>query len=457
MILPLIINTNSAIASTVPPPTLPHIYLLVPLLGILLVLLLIQKRQQLKLRKLQERTDGLEELVQTRTRELQDTQHQLLQSQKLESIGQLAGGMAHDFNNQLAIMQGYLDIVLEEIRAPDNARERLQHIYRAIERSSDLTQQLLHYIHKDSIEKMPVNLNQGLADLGKILRRLLGEHIEVDLDLDNNLWTISANQGNLDQLLTNLSINARDAMPRGGRIDIRTRNVVLDETTCQQHPLAQPGNYITLSISDTGMGIDQEIEEFIFEPFFTTKEQGEGTGLGLAVVNSIVQAHDGWITIQSEPNTGTEFKIFFPATLEPHANEPIDNETTTFKTGMGEHILLIEDDTELNEMLQQTLTSHGYQTSSFETLQEAQINFDAHQTSIDLILSDLILPDGRSIDFIFQSLKKCPDLGIVIITGYLDDGPDLEIIEQQGWPLLHKPMSMSELLEQIDQVLRKPV
>ncbi|MBT3602214.1 MAG: hypothetical protein HN521_04030, partial [Candidatus Latescibacteria bacterium] len=315
MILPLIINTNSAIASTVPPPTLPHIYLLVPLLGILLVLLLIQKRQQLKLRTLQERADGLEELVQTRTRELQDTQHQLLQSQKLESIGQLAGGMAHDFNNQLAIMQGYLDIVLEEIRAPDNARERLQHIYRAIERSSDLTQQLLHYIHKDSIEKMPVNLNQGLADLGKILRRLLGEHIEVDLDLDNNLWTISANQGNLDQLLTNLSINARDAMPRGGRIDIRTRNVVLDETTCQQHPLAQPGNYITLSISDTGMGIDQEIEEFIFEPFFTTKEQGEGTGLGLAVVNSIVQAHDGWITIQSEPNTGTEFKIFFPATL----------------------------------------------------------------------------------------------------------------------------------------------
>jgi signal transduction histidine kinase len=369
MVLPTIIKANATPTVSWTNNMSADIYLLIGCLGILLAVLLIQKRQKLKLRTLQRQADSLESLVQTRTRELEDTQHQLLQSQKLESIGQLAGGMAHDFNNQLAIMQGYLDIVLEEIRPPDNAHARLQHIYRAIERSSDLTQQLLHYIHKDAIEKQPVDLNQGLADMGKTLRRLLGEHIEVQLDLDNNLWTVLANQGNLDQLVTNLSINARDAMPQGGEINILTRNVILDEVTCQQHPLAQPGNYVTLSLSDTGAGIDQEIKEFIFEPFFTTKPQGEGTGLGLAVVNSIVQAHDGWITIQSEPNVGTEFKIYFPATLEAHAAEQIENENSKLKNGAGQHILLIEDDIELNEMLQQTLVRHGYQTSACETAQ----------------------------------------------------------------------------------------
>lgn len=450
-------NTNGAIAALTAITTVPHIYVLVGLLGILLTVILIQKRQQLKLKTLQKQAEALEKLVHTRTRELHDTQHQLLQSQKLESIGQLAGGMAHDFNNQLAIMQGYLDIVLEEVRPPANAHTRLQHIYRAIERSSDLTQQLLHYIHKDSIEKLPVDLNKGLADMGKTLHRLLGEHIEVHLDLDSNLWTISANQGNLDQLVTNLAINARDAMIQGGRIDIRTSNVLLDEKACQQHPPAQPGNYVTLSISDTGAGIDQEIKEFIFEPFFTTKQQGEGTGLGLAVVNSIVQAHDGWITVQSEPNVGTTFNIYFPATLEIHANDQSENNNTQLKTGTGEHILVIEDDIELNEMLQQTLSRHGYQTSSVKTLHEAQTLFAEHQTSIDLILGDLVLPDGKIIDFLFHTLKKRPNLGIVIITGYLDEGPDLTIIEQQGWPLIRKPMSMSDLLDQIDQVLQKIV
>lgn len=430
-------------------------YIFLSLGSTLLLILYVKRRERLKLHAIQQQAHTLEALVQERTHELQHTQSQLLQSQKLEAVGQLAGGMAHDFNNQLAIMQGYLEIIFEEIALSDIHYPRLQHIYRAVEKSTSLTHQLLLFSHNNSVEKHPVHLNQGLTDLAEMLRRLLGEDIHIHLDLESHLWAIFANQDNLDQVVTNLSINARDAMPEGGEICIQTRNVTIDETDAQNHPLSQIGNFICLIIRDTGMGMDAEVKEHIFEPFYTTKPKGKGTGLGLSVVYGIVQAHEGWIVVDSELDKGTQIKIYFPAVLASQETENIHKDIPAPQKGSGQHVLIIEDEIELKDMLQKTLIRQGYQTSDSGTLQEAQTVFQEQKTAIDLILSDLVLPDGRSTKFILQCLEQDPNIGVVLITGYIDNPSDLEIIRQKNWPLIQKPMSMPVLLYQINKVLSK--
>ena len=239
---------------------------------------------------------------------------QLLQAQKMESIGQLAGGMAHDFNNQLGIILFDLELLLASpLPADAPLRDDLNKIRKVVVRSADLTRQLLLFSRRQPMSMQSISLNHQVEDLQRMLERLLGEPITVDLDLDRELWVVSADTSNMAQVVTNLAINARDAMPQGGVLRMETKNIMVDQAYCRKFPQARPGPFVRLAVSDTGEGMDEGTRAHLFEPFFTTKEAGKGTGLGLAVVYGIVQAHEGWISVESQPDQGTRFEIYLPA------------------------------------------------------------------------------------------------------------------------------------------------
>jgi signal transduction histidine kinase len=236
---------------------------------------------------------------------------QLLQAQKMESVGQLAGGVAHDFNNQLGIVLFDLDMMLA-VREEEELREDLLKIRKVILRAANLTRQLLLFSRRQQIERQPLDLNGQTHELQKMLDRLLGERIIVEMDLEKNLWTINADPGNMDQVVLNLAINSRDAMPEGGSLRLATCNVMVDEVYCRQHSQARPERFVRLEVSDTGTGMEEAVQRRVFEPFFTTKEVGKGTGLGLSVVYGIVEAHEGWIELESAPNKGSCFSLYLP-------------------------------------------------------------------------------------------------------------------------------------------------
>jgi PAS domain S-box-containing protein len=237
---------------------------------------------------------------------------QLLQAQKMESIGQFAGGIAHDFNNQLGIILFDLDMLIASVGEESALREDLGKIRRVAVRAADLTRKLLLFSRRQQMELVPLNLNQQIREMQRMLGRLLSEDITVELRLAEALWTINADPTAIDQILINLSVNARDAMPRGGVLSLETRNVLVDAELCRQHAQARPGRSACLAVRDTGTGMTEEVRRRIFEPFFTTKEAGKGTGLGLAVVYGLVQAHEGWIAVDSAPGRGSTFSIFLP-------------------------------------------------------------------------------------------------------------------------------------------------
>ncbi len=290
-------------------------------------------------------------------RALLEREEQLLQSQKMDAIGKLAGGIAHDFNNQLGIVQGYTDMLIESLDDDPTVLHRLQQIANVVTRASKLTQQLLLFSSKQPIQLRPLDLNQHVTELKSMLERLIGENIELHLNLAPNLNIVHADPGNINQVVTNLLVNARDAMPEGGTITIKTQVVNIDETYRLKVPEAsRTGEFVCLSISDSGIGMSNDIKEHIFEPFFTTKEMGKGTGLGLSVVYGIVQSHGGWITIDSAPNQGSRFDIFLQTQeTPPEKIAPDTHINLSAHLGHQEHILLIEDEQSLGEMTRQLL------------------------------------------------------------------------------------------------------
>ena len=388
--------------------------------------------------------------------EKEKIQAQLLQAQKMEAIGKLAGGVAHDFNNLLTTIHGYTDLAMMKLNKTDPVYRDLKQVRLAAVRAAELTRQLLLFSRKQPMRLTPLNLNKTVDDLLKMLNRLIGEDISIHTHLDPDIWTVHADDGSIGQAIMNLAINARDAMPEGGKLTIKTENVYLDEAYCEAYSDARPGKFVCLSVEDTGIGMDKEIIQHIFEPFFTTKEAGKGTGLGLSVVHGIVKQHEGWINIYSEPGLGTTFKIYLPA-FSGKVEEDETEETISLQElkGSGERILLVEDEAGVRKFAQKVLGENGYVVFEAANANEALDIFEREKGKFDLVFSDVILPDKSALQLLDQLLSRKPGLRVLLSSGYTDHKSQWPIIREREFPFLQKPYSLHDLLGAICTVLDK--
>ncbi len=377
-------------------------------------------------------------------------QAQLIQAQKMESVGRLAGGVAHDFNNMLSVIIGYAELAQLLIDPNAPVTKYLEQIRSAAERSANLTQQLLAFARKQAIAPRQLDLNETVEGMLTMLRRLIGEEIELAWLPGAGLWQITMDPSQVDQLLVNLCVNARDAIGGVGKITIETANINLDETYCALHEGFSPGGYVLLIVSDTGCGMDKETVKGIFEPFFTTK--GQGTGLGLAMVYGIVKQNNASVNVYSEPDRGTTFKIYLPRTVSQRETaETIDPEG--FRFGRGETILLVEDEEKIMEMVRMMLTTLNYgllvASSPEDAIKLAQ-EFDG---PIDLLLTDVVMPkmNGRQLQERLLAIR--PDMRSLFMSGYTADVIAHQGVLDKGLHFIQKPFTMQGLANRLREVL----
>ncbi len=378
-------------------------------------------------------------------------QKQLLQAQKMEAIGALAGGVAHDFNNVLQVALGYTELILRHEGLPQGLRADLKKINDSSRQGADLVQRLLTFSRKAEFKPQPLDLNRRIADLASILERTIPKMIEIQLLLSENLPKINADKTQIDQVLMNLAVNARDAMPDGGKLIFETTNVLLDEEYAGANLDAKPGYHILLMVTDTGTGIDKKILERIFEPFYTTKSVGEGTGLGLAMVHGIVKQHGGHIRCYSEPGHGTTFKIYIPALVSGE-----EEEETTFKEtarGGSETLLLVDDEDLIRDLGARTLTRAGYKVFVASNGKEALEMYQAHRDEIALVLLDLIMPEMGGEQCLKGLLSLNPSVKVVIASGYSAGGPTEDALTDGAKGFVNKPYDIRKALEVIREVL----
>ncbi len=379
-------------------------------------------------------------------REREQMQAQLLQAQKLEAIGTLAGGVAHDFNNLLTTIQGYADLAIRSSNGKSPFQNELKAITDACRRAVDIVRQLLLFSRKQVMELKPLNVNTAVTNLLKMLHRLIGEDIVIRTELAPEIKAVSADAGNLDQVIMNLVVNARDAMHNGGEILISTDEVEIDPEYCKGVPRARPGHFIRLTVADTGSGLERDIIDHIFEPFFTTKDTGKGTGLGLSVVYGIVEQHKGWMTVESEPGKGSKFNIFLPALAgRCHIEEnPIFPMSTLM--GKGERILLVEDDSKLKDLARTALEKNGYVVFAAETGAEAIALFEQERGDFQILFSDVVLPDINGVRLAETFRELNPGLKILLSSGYTAEKSQQAVIEAKQYPFLEKPFTLNSLL-----------
>lgn len=392
--------------------------------------------------------------------ERKQAEERLLLAQKMELIGQLAGGMAHELNNQLTIIQACMDLHSQRFPLDSHVYDTFMNIKKATGKSANLIRQLLLFGHRQPQFKAPLNLDQNIKDNLKMLERLIGEEITINYQCDPKLWTVYADTTSIDQVLVNLVLNARDAMPDGGILTIKLKNVTLKKERLEQSGYTRPGRFVCLSVSDTGTGIDKQVLPHIFDPFFTTKEQGRGTGLGLSVVYGIVKDHGGYINVKSTTGgaarRGATFKIFLPAfefNAQPAAAQEPGRPAEV--RGRGEKILLVEDDRDLLNLTRDLLTDNNYAVYACRSISDAEFVFDREKGSFDLLISDLILPGGKGTDLALQLRRSNPSLPVLLVSGYTDERPDLERIREAGLPFLSKPYSSEILLRKVSEALKK--
>ena len=374
---------------------------------------------------------------------------QLLHALKMEAVGRLAGGVAHDFNNSLGVILGYTELLIR--KASEGQKGKLEEILKATQRASTLTRQLLTFSRKQTVDPKVLDLNALLTEVKKVLRRLIGEDVELTIVPGASLGSVKIDPGQMEQVVMNLCLNARDAMPGGGRLRIETSNTELDAGQAARHAPMTAGRYVMLAVSDTGSGIPQETQSRIFEPFFTTKEEGKGTGLGLAMVYGIVKHAGGYIWVYSEAGQGTAFKIYLPRIDEP-ATAVAAPEAPVLARG-SETILLVEDEASLRGIARELLAEHGYRVIEAAGPHEAIAAAQAHAATIHLLLTDIVMPrmNGRVLAETLVAAR--PELRVLYMSGYTDDVIAHSGVLGSGALMLEKPFTMLALLGRVRQAL----
>ncbi|MCA9873731.1 MAG: PAS domain S-box protein [Anaerolineales bacterium] len=379
-------------------------------------------------------------------------QEQLRQAQKMESIGRLAGGIAHDFNNQLTVIEIYSDMMLAAMAENDSLLPKLQYIRQASEHAAGLTRQLLAFSRKQILQPVVLDLNNLISNLGKMLALLIGEDVALSTKLQPALWPVTADRGQIEQVVMNLVVNARDAMPTGGQLTIQTDNVVFDDSVSKLHLDVPPGPCVLLAITDTGQGMEKETLERIFEPFFTTKQPGQGTGLGLATVHGIIKQSGGAIFVYSEPGRGSTFKVYLPASTDAVIENTVTPPPAARQRG-SETILLAEDEEMLRELVHMTLQEMGYTVLPASNGREALHLAQRYTDQIDLLLTDVVMPhlSGRELSEALAGQR--PKMKVLFMSGYMDDAIVRHGVLQAKVSFLPKPFTQSDLARKVRQVL----
>lgn len=379
-------------------------------------------------------------------------EEQLLHAQKMEGIGRLAGGVAHDFNNWLTAIFGYLELARDELPDGNSAHDFLGGIREAAERAAALTNQLLAFARKQIIEPRVVDLADLVANVERLLRRLLGEDIELYTRAAPDLWKVRIDPSHFEQIIVNLAVNARDAMPRGGKLSIEVQNSPLDQDYASTHPEVAPGEYVMLAVSDTGHGMDAAVQQHVFEPFFTTKDRSKGTGLGLATVHGVVKQHGGHIWLYSEPGKGTTFKIYLPRAVEDPAAAATPP-TAMPSTRGTETVLIVEDEPLVRWVAAQTLRNHGYTVLEAASGEEALKLADANHDKLDLVMTDVVMP-GMSGQEVASALRqRRRELKVLFASGYTEDTISHHGVLDQGVSFIAKPYTPSALARRVREVL----
>jgi len=377
---------------------------------------------------------------------------QLFQSQKMESVGRLAGGIAHDFNNMLGVILGYSDFALESLSPSESAYGDIIEIKKAANHSAELTKQLLAFARKQTISPVLLDLNDSIESMLKMLKRLIGEDIDLAWIPGKDIWKIEMDLSQLNQILVNLCVNARDAISGTGKLTIETGVAVFDEEYCNEHYGFVPGEYAKLIVSDDGCGISKEALDSIFEPFYTTKTSSKGTGLGLATVYGIVRQNEGFINVYSEPEKGSSFRIYLKKSDNAKPVDPQNGEVRDI-LAKGERILLIEDDSVIRQMVEKMLLKLGYSVKSFEKVKDAQkyaINCD----KIDLLITDVVMPEMNGRELSDSLSKTCPGLKTLFMSGYTANVIAHRGVLDEGVNFIQKPFSIKELGQKVRSVLK---
>jgi two-component system cell cycle sensor histidine kinase/response regulator CckA len=382
---------------------------------------------------------------------LRHSEEQLRQAQKMEAIGRLAGGVAHDFNNVLCVILSYGQLILADLRANDPLRADIEQIGKAAERAAGLTRQLLLFSRQQVVEPKVMDLRDVLTGMDHMLRRMLGEDVALSLVSGDSPGRVKADRSHIEQVILNLVVNARDAMPTGGQLSIETANVVLDDDYIQTHRPARTGPHVLLAVSDTGTGMSREVQARIFEPFFTTKETGKGTGLGLSTVFGIVQQSGGSIWVYSEPGRGTVFKVYLPR-VEDELDVATPEITPATLRGR-ETILLVEDEEQVRAVAENVLRRQGYRVLSAQSPGEALLLSENEATRIDLLLTDVVMPIMSGPDLAKRLALTRTRMKVLCMSGYTDDSIVRHGVLDTGIAYLQKPFTPASLLRKVRLVL----
>jgi len=382
-------------------------------------------------------------------------EQQLRQAQKMEAVGRLAGGVAHDFNNILTAITGYADLLAEDLPAGDPRRQDAAEIRKAAERAAGLTRQLLAFSRQQVLQSRVLDPNALVSELEKMLHRLLGEDVRLATRLPPGVGHVKADPGQLEQVIMNLVVNSRDAMPNGGQLTIETANVELDEAYAREHYPARPGPYVMVAVSDTGTGMNDEVQAHLFEPFFTTKERGKGTGLGLATVYGIVQQSGGFIWVYSELGHGTTFKIYLPRVDEPTGATARETARETPVVGGTETVLLAEDEAPVRAVARQVLERHGYTVLEAPSAEAALDVAERYSGTIHLLLTDVIMPGLSGRDLAVRLATLRPEARVIYMSGYTDDAITRHGVLEPGLAYVQKPFTPDIIARKVREVLDK--
>lgn len=388
--------------------------------------------------------------------ERETLQGQIFQLNKIDTLGKLAGGVAHEFRNYLTVIRGYSDLIQYHPNTDPELLEFLKNIIDAADKATSITSQLLAFSRKQILSPLNINLNNQLIEMKKVIEPLIGANINIVLKTKPRLSNIYADMTQIEQIVFNLTLNSRDAMPEGGKIIWTTNNIHIGEEYCRRYPFALPGNYVLFSVTDDGEGMDADVLKKIFEPFFTTKDSGKGTGMGLAVVYGIVKQHNGWITAESAPGKGSVFSVYFPVMDDIISGGVHQKETKNFSQLAGnlEQILLIEDERGVRNMLTEALKRNKYRVIDCGDIKTARKKYAENHTDIQMIISDVLLPDGNGLEFAREIREDNPRIPVILTSGYVTPSLRADIIEKSGFEFIPKPFTLMEFLRRVSELFR---